>query len=146
MFNRTKSRGRAPKVVVCDDEPHICKLLSEHLNNIGYKVRVAKDGQECLNELARDMPDAMILDLKMPRMNGIEVIRKLRKLNSAMPILVLSGFHDLSREVEAKELSIGVFTTKPFHVSEVAKLLEKTLLDIKDATGSDFEVPHQADD
>jgi len=146
MFSRNSSKGRAPKIIVCDDEPHICKLISEHLTDVGYKVRVAKDGQECLSEVADDMPDAIILDLKMPRMNGIEVIRELRRMNASVPILVLSGFHDLGHEVEVKELSLGVFTGKPFRLSEVTELLESALLEAKDATGSDIAVPQKGDD
>ena len=141
MFSRSRSNGRAPKVIVCDDKPHIRNLISDHLTQIGYEVRIAKDGQECLNEFANDMPDAMILDLKMPRVNGIEVIRALRKQNATMPILVLSGFHDLGHEVDSKELSLGVFAGKPFRLNEVTELLEKALRRMKHSTGSDIEIP-----
>lgn len=120
-------------VLVCDDEKYIRENLRDYLENHGYKVVLASDGIECLEQNKNNKIDAILLDIIMPRMDGISVIRQLRKEGSNIPILVLSARHELGPSVETEELSLGQFIPKPIRLSEVEFLVETAIMEAQDA-------------
>src|SRR5687767_4560544 len=81
---------KRPVILVVDDEPQILRTMRASLPASGYEVKVASNGEEALDEIHKEMPDLIILDLVMPDMSGIEVCRKVRDF-SAVPIIVLSA-------------------------------------------------------
>jgi two-component system KDP operon response regulator KdpE len=106
------------RILVIDDEPQICRALRAGLERNGYHVTTAPDGEAGLDEAALHPPDLVILDLAMPRLDGLEVCRRLREWSS-VPIIVLS-VRDQDR-VKAAALDAGAddYVTKPFSLTEL---------------------------
>ena len=105
-------------ILVVDDEPQITRVLRTSLTARGYEIRVANDGETAL-EIVKDFaPDLVITDLVMPRMNGIELCRELRKF-SQVPILVLSVRGEERSKVEALDSGADDYITKPFSTGEL---------------------------
>src|SRR4029077_13767151 len=89
-----------PRILVCDDEPQILRALKVILRDAGYEAVAASTGEEALDRAAVKPPEAAILDLMLPDLDGVEVTRRLREW-SRMPILVLSAVGEEDRKVEA---------------------------------------------
>lgn len=83
-----------PRILVVDDEQEVCDLLSRFLERNDYTVVTARTGAECLSIVERDSIDAVLLDLKMPGMTGLEVLRKLRTINPDLPVVMITGQTD----------------------------------------------------
>lgn len=124
-------------ILVCDDEKYIRESIHDYLVAHGYKVVLAADGIECLEQMKKVKPQAVLLDIIMPKMDGISVIRQLKKERSDIPILVLSGSHELGPSIEVEELSLGQFIPKPVRLSEIEYFIETALLEAEDAKDHD---------
>jgi len=95
----------AVKVLVVDDESHVRESIARALRYEGYAVDLAPDGVEALNLVRQDPPDLVILDLQMPRMDGLDMCRRLRAAGDSMPILVLTArFFDKRRTLHDRKL------------------------------------------
>jgi two-component system, OmpR family, KDP operon response regulator KdpE len=106
------------RVLVVDDEPQIVRALSINLRARHYDVATAASGSEALEVAARPRPDVVILDLGLPDLDGVEVIRGLRGW-SAAPIIILSGRSDSTDKVDALDAGADDYLTKPFAVDEL---------------------------
>src|SRR5262249_32722799 len=107
-----------PSIVVIDDEPQIRRFLRAALAGQGYRVYEASTGADALVEVASRQPDVVILDLGLPDMDGIEVIRKVREW-SAVPVIVLSARGQESDKVAALDAGADDYLSKPFSVGEL---------------------------
>jgi two-component system KDP operon response regulator KdpE len=116
----------APRVLVCDDEPQILRALRVILRDAGYEAVPAASGEEALDLAAVRPPEAAILDLMLPDIDGVEVTRRLREW-SGMPILVLSAVGEEDRKVEALAAGADDYVTKPFGPRELVARLEAAL-------------------
>ena len=105
-------------ILVVDDDPAILKLLHTNLKARGYKVTVAMDGQGCLEAMESDFVDLIILDIMMPKLDGVEVCRRLREWTD-VPIIVLSAKGDEKDKVKCLELGADDYLTKPFGIDEL---------------------------
>jgi two-component system, OmpR family, KDP operon response regulator KdpE len=105
-------------ILVVDDEPQITRVLKTTLSSQGYGVRSAADGEEALAELKAWSPDLIITDLRMPRMDGLELCRRVRT-DSRIPIIVLSVKGEEKIKVEALDAGADDYITKPFSVNEL---------------------------
>ncbi len=106
------------RVLIVDDEPQIRRALRTALGGHGYKVEVAEDGEAALAALAAHPPEVVVLDLVMPGIDGLEVLRQTRAW-SAVPIVVLSARGQERDKVEALDLGADDYLTKPFGVGEL---------------------------
>ena len=106
------------RVVVVDDEPQILRALRINLRAHGYEVQTAATGNDALAVVASHRPDLVILDLGLPDLDGVDVIRGLRGWTST-PIVVLSGRTDSADKVEALDAGADDYVTKPFGVDEL---------------------------
>ncbi len=114
------------KILIVDDEPQILRALRAGLTAHGYEVVSAADGEEALDKASLELPDAIILDLNLPRLSGLEVCRSLREW-SAAPIIVLS-VRDAERDkVTALDLGADDYLTKPFGADELLARLRVAL-------------------
>jgi two-component system KDP operon response regulator KdpE len=114
------------KILIVDDEPQILRALRVGLVAHEYDVVSAADGEEALDKAALELPDAIILDLNLPRLSGLDVCRKLREWSSA-PIIVLS-VRDAERDkVAALDLGADDYLTKPFGMDELLARLRVAL-------------------
>ena len=114
-----QQKGRAPmtRVLVVDDEPQIVRALVINLKARKYEVDAAPDGATALQLAAARHPDVVVLDLGLPDMDGVEVIRGLRGW-TRVPILVLSARHSSDEKVEALDAGADDYVTKPFGMDE----------------------------
>ena len=105
-------------VLVVDDDPHIRDLLTFALQKAGLTTREAADGEAALAEIERRAPDLVVLDINMPRMDGIEVCRRIRAKGD-LPVLFLSSRDDEIDRILGMELGADDYVTKPFSPREV---------------------------
>ena len=110
--------ANAPCVLIADDEPPIRRFLRTSLAAQGFRVVEAADGKSALDTAAHEKPDLVILDLGLPDMNGLDVIRALRA-KSAVPVIVLSVRGDEQGKVAALDLGADDYVTKPFGMEEL---------------------------
>lgn len=122
-------------VLVIDDEVQIRRLLRLTLEDAGYAVREAETGQAGLQELAREAPDAVILDLGLPDVPGVEVLSRLR-LHSAIPVLILSVFGQEGSKIAGLDAGADDYLTKPFGDGELLARLRALLRRIKPAVAA----------
>lgn len=107
------------KVLIVDDEPSIVTLLEYNLKQAGFEVIAANDGEEGLQKAIVEQPDLIILDLMLPKMDGIEVCKQLRQQKIMVPILMLTAKDDEFDKVLGLELGADDYMTKPFSPREV---------------------------
>lgn len=117
------------RVLVVDDEPFVREVLSRFLSERGYQVDVAEDGQAALDLIRADAPDIVLLDLKMPRLGGLELLRILRDDGAELAVITISGHADEDTARESLDLGAADFINKPFDLeyletSLLAKLLQ----------------------
>jgi two-component system, OmpR family, KDP operon response regulator KdpE len=105
-------------ILVVDDEPQITRVLKTSLSSQGYGVRTASDGEVALTEMQDWPPDLIITDLRMPRMDGLELCRRVRA-ESRVPIIVLSVKGEEQIKVEALDAGADDYITKPFSINEL---------------------------
>jgi two-component system KDP operon response regulator KdpE len=114
------------KVLVVDDEPPIRKLLRMGLRSQGYETLEATNGKMALELLAK-APDIVLLDLGLPDMQGLDLLRKLREQRESIPIVVLSSRGDEAGKVEALDLGADDYVTKPFGLDELLARMRAAL-------------------
>jgi DNA-binding response OmpR family regulator len=113
-------------VLVADDEKHIVQLVKLYLGNEGYRVETAADGQEALDKARRLRPDLVVLDLMMPRLDGLEVCRRLRK-ESNVPVIMLTARTDDVDKIVGLEVGADDYVTKPFNPRELVARVKAVL-------------------
>lgn len=114
------------RILVVDDELIIIKLLRANLETRGYEVLAAMDGAEALQTLEMELPDLVILDIMMPKMDGFEVCRRIREW-SQTPIIMLSARGDARDKVKCLELGADDYITKPFDTNELISRVRAVL-------------------
>lgn len=105
-------------ILIVDDDPAILRLLSTNLKARGYEIFTATDGEESLETVQKDFIDLIILDLMMPKVDGVEVCRRVREW-SDVPIIILSARGDENDKVKCLELGADDYLTKPFGIAEL---------------------------
>ena len=128
----------ARTILVIDDEPELVKLLDYNLTKAGYLVLSAKDGEHGLNTARKHAPDAVILDVMMPGLDGWEVCKRLRTdpSTSAIPVLMLTAKAEEGDRVLGLELGADDYVTKPFGVRELLARVKALLRRSEIATAS----------
>jgi excisionase family DNA binding protein len=124
---RAATVASRPRVLVVDDEASIRDLLAKTLALAEYEVDVAPDGRSALDRMRMYPYDLLIADLKMPGMDGLSVIREAKRYKTDLPVIVITGFSTESSAIEAINLGVSGYLTKPFRVPEVLKQAEKAL-------------------
>ncbi|MDE6767843.1 MAG: response regulator transcription factor, partial [Eubacterium sp.] len=114
------------KILVVDDDPNICELLKLYLENEGYTVFVANDGQAAVNMFQSKTPELVLLDIMLPKIDGWQVCREIRKTSSA-PIIMLTAKGETFDKVLGLELGADDYVTKPFDDKEVMARVKAVL-------------------
>ncbi len=115
------------RVLIADDEKNMRWVLSEALSAEGYEIAVATDGKEALNAVAEHEPDVMLLDYRMPKPDGMEVLRRLRGKGHEFPIIMLTAHGNVEQAVEAMKAGASEYLTKPFDLEELKLTIDKAL-------------------
>src|SRR5206468_12889838 len=106
-----------PTILLVDDEDAVQKLLAYPLEREGYRVVPARDGQEALDLFSAESPDLVVLDITLPRLDGLEVCKRLRA-RSTVPIIMLTARDDELDKIVGLELGADDYITKPFSIRE----------------------------
>ena len=116
-----------PRILVVDDEAAIRDLLSKTLALAEYDVDLAPDGRTALERLRLIPYDLLITDLKMPGVDGLTVVREARRLKADIPVIIITGFSTEASAIEAVNLGVSGYLTKPFRVPRVLAAAAKAL-------------------
>jgi CheY-like chemotaxis protein len=116
------------KIMVVDDEPNIRRLFRDELEDAGYEIEQAGDGAEALAELQRTNPDLVILDLRMPELNGLEFLERARRIRPNLPVIVCTAVRGIEGDYELWAAQVSSILNKPVDLdllkNEVLKALE----------------------
>lgn len=116
-----------PRVLVVDDEASIRELLSKTLALAEYEVDTAPDGRAAIERLRLGHYDLLIADLKMPGLDGLSLIREAKRLKADLPVIIITGFSTESSAIEAVNLGVAGYLTKPFRVPQVLAAAARAL-------------------
>ena len=117
------------KILVIDDESGIRDLLDTILRRKGYDVVLAESGRKGLELFRRERPDVIVLDLKMPGMDGLTVLQQVRSLNPKQPVIILTGARTAEAEQQARALGVTEFVEKEFSLHLLGDSLKRLLND-----------------
>jgi excisionase family DNA binding protein len=120
-------RSARQRVLVVDDEASIRDLLSKTLALAEYDVDTAPDGNTALDRMRAFSYDLLIADLKMPGMDGLTLIRQAKRIKADLPVIIITGFSSESSAIEAVNLGVAGYLTKPFRVPQVLAAASKAL-------------------
>jgi two-component system response regulator AtoC len=114
-------------VLIIDDDPLICKTLSSHLAKQGFEVQVAEEGEEGIRRFREFNPDLVLLDVRLPGLDGIEVLRQIREINKKTYVLMMTAFDDMKTTVQAIKLGAFEYLVKPLNTIDLDLTIAKAL-------------------
>lgn len=114
-------------VLVVDDEPMLCDLLSEALTGLGYECATTLSGDDALAHLSVRKFDVVLLDIKMPRMSGMDVLQQMRINYSNTAIIMMTGVNDADTAVQAIKLGASDYIVKPFELEKLEQRIHTVL-------------------
>lgn len=119
----------SPRLLIVDDEQPLARILSFAFENEGYRVDVARDGIDCMNKVSTFAPDVVLMDLMMPKLDGLESIRLLRQnqMHAGMVIFAVSAKTSPETQQEALAAGADLFIKKPFQIAVVIEQVETIL-------------------
>ncbi len=127
MTRNASPTNPTPRILVVDDEPSMRRLLSYQLARAGYQVATAETGEEALEAIAGAVPDMMLLDLMLPGIDGLEVLRRARQRHPDLPVVVITAHGSIDTAVEAMKLGASDFLGKPFELERLAIAVRNAL-------------------
>ncbi len=138
-MNAAATRQPSARVLVIDDDNELCALMSEFLASHGYQVSTASDGAEGLEAALTERPDVVILDVMMPRLNGFDVLRRLRK-QSHLPVLMVSARTAPEDRIQGLNVGADDYLLKPFEVGELLARIRAVLRRTQPRTSRPLQV------
>lgn len=112
-------------VLIIDDDPLIRKTLSSHLARKGFEVQVAEEGEEGIERILNQCPDLVLLDIRLPDMDGIEVLKQIKERNKRTCVLIMTAYDDMRTTVDAIKLGAFEYLVKPLNFIDLDRTLEK---------------------
>ncbi len=109
------------KILIVDDEPSTCRALEKFFNSKGYEVSIANGGEEALSKLDSEGPLVMLLDIRMPEMDGLEVLARVNKKYPSLGVIMITAVTDLGVAQKASDLGADDFLTKPIDLEHLEK-------------------------
>jgi len=119
------------RVLVVDDDEAVCRSLKQTLTSNGFAVDAINSPQEALELLRSNIYDIAIYDLVMPDMDGIELLRETKKINSALPVVMITAFATIDSAVEAMKRGASDYIEKPFRTREILAVVRRALEEAK---------------
>lgn len=118
------------KLLVVDDEPGICDILKKTFAPIGFTVLTATDGQTALSIVKKEKPRIVFLDIRMLGMSGLEVLKEIKKMDSAIKVIMVTVMDDEKTRQEAKKSGADEFVTKPFISEQVEEIVMREVTEL----------------
>ena len=112
-----------PRILVVDDEPDAVELLQEFLTSKRYEVITASDGEEALRKVKSERPHLILLDVRMPKMNGLEVLRQVRQIDKEVGVIMVTAVNEEETGRQALELGAFDYIVKPLDLEYLEKSL-----------------------
>ena len=122
-------KSKKSTILCVDDEPDILIVLSEYLSNEGFTVLTADSGEAAIDMIKTHKIDLVLLDMAMPKMNGIETLTEMKKVKSAVPAIMITAYRDAEKVVEAFRLGAFDCIFKPFDLKYLRKAIMAKLLE-----------------
>ena len=135
-MTNTGAHRRGRRILVVDDEQRMIRFIRMNLDLEGFSVHEAYDGKDALNQMRKVMPDLVILDVMMPKLDGFETLAMLREISS-VPVIMLTARGDEDDRVRGLELGADDYVTKPFSPRELVSRVRAVLrrVDPPEASG-----------
>jgi DNA-binding response OmpR family regulator len=102
------------RLLVVDDEEHVTAIIEEYFTSLGYEVEIAHDGAEALRRAAAVRPDVVLLDINMPRMNGVEVLRDIKQIDETIAVIMVTANEQVQLAADALKSGAFGYVPKPF--------------------------------
>ncbi|HTP81172.1 MAG TPA: response regulator [Bacteroidota bacterium] len=118
------------RILVVDDEEALRTVLSSELEGEGYQVASAADGREAITTLTSKEFDLILLDIKMPNVDGFEVLKFVKERHPRTKVVMLTGFADLKNAIESKKLGAEDFVSKPYDLVDLLTTVERVLTSV----------------
>jgi two-component system alkaline phosphatase synthesis response regulator PhoP len=115
------------KILVVDDEPQFIEMISMRLRSKDYDVIMAFDGRQALERIGNDNPDAVLLDILMPKMDGITVLKKIKNKHPQLPVFIITAFADKKRFQQAERFGASGFIVKTSDLKEEIERIASVL-------------------
>jgi len=130
--NKSAKQSAFKKILLIDDDELVQRTIRKFLEREGYHVELAKNGEEAIKKVTQIRFDLMIVDVRMPGINGIETIKRIRSLNRkskipTIPEVAITGYMDTQAAREAEKLGITDYVYKPFSISDFMKTINKKI-------------------
>jgi len=123
-----------PRMVIVDDEPEVLEELAEVFGEYGYEIETAREGEEALRKVKEKRPHVMLLDIRMPGMDGIEVLRRVREVDPSLGVIMVTAVMEEGLAKEAMKLGAFDYITKPI---DLDYLRTSVVIKIINMLGSD---------
>lgn len=125
-----KQRGNPPKadkpnILVVDDEVEVLKILKKILTDRGYNVMTAQNGSEALKVVRKNNIKLALLDIKLPKMDGIELLGRFKKINPDLIVIMMTAFGTLKTAIRAMKLGAYDYVTKPFDLDVIVSIINQ---------------------
>lgn len=117
------------KLLIVDDQQGIRLLLNEVFKKEGYETYLAANGLEAIDFIENKEIDCVLLDMKIPEMNGIEILQRMEEMGRKMPIVMMTAYGEVKLVEQAKSLGVTHYFTKPFDIFEVRNTVNNLLAD-----------------
>src|SRR6266498_1364879 len=114
-------------ILVVDDDPDIREVLRDRLESLGYEVLTASNGKDALESINKQSPQMVLLDIEMPEMNGLEVLKEVRSRQMDLTVVMITAYGTIERAVEAMKEGAYDFIPKPFEPDHIALIVPKAL-------------------
>ena len=126
------------RILIVDDEKNIVSSLTGILSDEGYEISTTGDGVEALEIIQKDPPDLVLLDIWLPGMDGIEVLKTLKTYNSGVEVLIMSGHGTIDTAVKATKLGAQDFIEKPFSLDRITESIQNVLQERNYSSSKEF--------
>jgi len=123
--------GKQTKIMFVDDDVVTGRVMKRNCDNANFTCEVYQSGQDCLNAFKNSNADIVITDLRMPGMNGFELLSELRTIDENVPVLVMTGYSSVENAVEAMKRGATDFIKKPFDFTELKLMLDRTIKGVR---------------
>src|SRR5574340_170162 len=128
--------GAEMKILVVDDEEGARELFNTILTDEGYEVALAVDGEEALTRMKGDAYDLVVTDIKMPGMDGLQLLQELRKVGSTADVIMVTAYGEVESYLKAMSLGAAEYINKPIRIKELKRIVHKVLTERKTKPGN----------
>jgi DNA-binding NtrC family response regulator len=115
------------KVMIIDDEQSVCELLTQVLTKANYSASSETDPIKAIEHIYKDKPDCILLDIKMPKISGVELLAKIKEFDASIKVIMITGYGNLENAMESMKLGAFDYITKPFDLEFIRTVVANSL-------------------